>query len=88
MCWSCSWGDRLKARKSSIYAKQKSKSLRITSMKRWNFWAAFRMPKDIQGNSKRPKGVVMAVFWMSGWTGIWCYVLTRSNLEVVQPERW
>jgi len=28
-------------------------------------WAAFRRPKDIQGNSKRPKGAVMAVFWMS-----------------------
>ena len=30
-------------------------------------------PKDIKGNSKRPKGVVIAVSWMSsGWTGIWC----------------
>jgi hypothetical protein len=25
-------------------------------MKRWKVWAAFRRPKDIKGNSKRPKG--------------------------------
>jgi hypothetical protein len=28
-------------------------------------------PKDIKGNSNKPNGVVMAVFWMSsGWTDI------------------
>jgi len=35
-------------------------------MKRWKLCAAFRKPKDMKGNSKRPKGVVMAVFWMYG----------------------
>ena len=35
-------------------------------MKRWKLCAAFRRPKDMKGNSKRPKGVVMAVFWMYG----------------------
>ena len=40
--------------------------------KHWKVWAAFCRPKDIKGNSKRPKGVVIAVFWMSsGLTGIW-----------------
>ena len=34
-------------------------------------WVALRRPKDIKGNSKRRKVVVIAVFWMSaGWTGI------------------
>ena len=70
-CWSCSWGEWLKTRMSSIYAKQKSKSLRISSMKLWKLWAALREPTEIKGNSKRTKVVVIAVFWMSsGWTGI------------------
>ena len=34
-------------------------------MKRWKVWAALRRPKDMKGNSKRPKVVVIAVFWMS-----------------------
>jgi hypothetical protein len=63
-------------------AKQKSSPLSTSSINRWNVWAALRRPKDINGNSKRPKGVVMAVFWMSlEWTGIWLYALTRSILE-------
>jgi hypothetical protein len=31
-----------------------------------------RKPKDMKGKSKRPKGVVIAVFWISlGCKGIW-----------------
>jgi hypothetical protein len=42
----------------------------------------------MKGNSNRPKGVVMAIFWMSlGWTGIWLYARTESILEKKQqPE--
>ena len=70
-CWSCSWGERLKTRMLSIHVKQNSKSLRISSMKYWKVWAAFRRPKDIKGNSKRPNEVVMDVFWISsGCMGI------------------
>jgi hypothetical protein len=36
----------------------------------------------MKGNSKRPKEVVMAVFWKSlGWTGIWSYARTRLILK-------
>jgi hypothetical protein len=36
----------------------------------------------MKGNSNRPNGVVMAVFYISsGWTGIYLYALTRSVLE-------
>ena len=28
-------------------------------------WAALRRPKDINGNTKRPNGVLMAVYYMS-----------------------
>ena len=34
-------------------------------MKRWKVWAAFRKPKDMKGNSKRPKSVMIAVFCAS-----------------------
>jgi hypothetical protein len=62
-------------------------SPRMSSMKRWKVWAAFRRQKDMKGNSKRPKGVVIAVFCISaGWTGIWLYALTRSILE--KTSRW
>jgi hypothetical protein len=55
------------------------------SMKRW---AAFRRPKDMKGNSNRPKGVVMVVFCMSPrWTGIWLYALTRSILRRSNNQR-
>ena len=41
-------------------------------MKGWKFCAEFQRPKDMKGNSKRPKGMDMAVFWMSSeCTGIW-----------------
>jgi hypothetical protein len=40
-------------------------------MKLWNVWAALRRPKDVEGNSNRQNGVVIAVFYiLSGWTGI------------------
>jgi len=58
---------------SSRYAKHKSRIFKV-SMNPLKVWAAFRRPKDIKGNSKRLKGVVMVAFWMwSGWTGIWWY---------------
>jgi hypothetical protein len=59
-------------------------------MKRWKVWAALRRPKDMKGNWKRPKGVVIAVFYISaGWEGIWLYALTRSILEKTeQPISW
>jgi hypothetical protein len=31
-------------------------------MKRWKVLSALRRPKDMKGNSKRPKVVVIAVF--------------------------
>jgi hypothetical protein len=34
----------------------------MSSMNRWNVWAAFLKPNAMKGNSNRPKGVVMAVF--------------------------
>jgi hypothetical protein len=37
----------------------------MSSIKRWNVWAAFRKPNDVYGNSNRPKGVIMDVFGMS-----------------------
>ena len=41
------------------------------SMKRWNVWAALRRPNGMRRNSKRPNGVVTAVFETSdGSTGI------------------
>jgi hypothetical protein len=59
-------------------------------MKRWNIGAALLRPKDIKGNSKRPKGVATAVFYISpGFTGIWFYALTRSISEKIeQPKSW
>ena len=54
----------------------------MLSIKRWNVCAAFRKPKGIRTNSKRPKGVVMAVLGTSsGATGIWWNARTKSNLE-------
>ena len=39
--------------------------------KRWKVWAALRRPNGMRRNSKRPNGVVMAVFGTSeGSTGI------------------
>jgi hypothetical protein len=62
---------REKMRLSSKKAKQKLSPHRMWSMKRWNVWAALHRPKDMKGNSNRPKGVVIAVFCISsGWTGI------------------
>ena len=56
---------------SSRFAKQKFKSRKMSSMKRWKDWAALRRPKDMNGNSNKPNGVMMAVFSMSsGLTGI------------------
>ena len=49
---SNSWGKRLKTRMSSIQSKQKSRSLRISSMKRWKYWAPFRRPKN-KGNLEK-----------------------------------
>jgi hypothetical protein len=37
----------------------------MSPVKRWNVWAALRRPKDMKENSKKPKGAVIAVFWMS-----------------------
>jgi len=43
----------------------------------------------MQGYSKIPKGVVIAVLMSSVWAGIWWYALVRSILEkIVQLERW
>ena len=42
-------------------------------------------PKAILRNSNKPKGVITAVLWMScRRTGIWWYLLRRSNLEKTQ----
>jgi hypothetical protein len=49
-------------------------------MKRCKVWVVFPRPKDMEGNSQRPKGVVIAVCFMSsGWVGIWWYAVTREN---------
>jgi hypothetical protein len=51
-------------------------------MKLSNVCAAFRRPNVVNGNSKRPNGVLMAVFGMSSWaTGIWLNARTRSTAE-------
>ena len=34
-------------------------------MKRWKVWATLRRLKNMKGNSKTQKGVVIAVFWVS-----------------------
>ena len=41
--------------------KMKSRPLKILSMYLWNVIPAFLSPKGIRRNSKRPKGVMMAV---------------------------
>ena len=48
---------------------------------------AFLSPKGISRNLYIPKGVMMAVFWMSsGATGTWYYPFWRSSLEnTVEP---
>jgi hypothetical protein len=43
-------------------------------MKRWNVWAALRRPKDMKGNSNRPNGVVIAVFFSGGESVTWVAV--------------
>ena len=51
-------------------------------MNRWKVCAAFRRPKGICTNSKRPNGVVTAVLGtFSGATEIWWYAWMRSSLE-------
>ena len=55
----------------SKFAKQKFKSRKMSSMKRWKDWAALGRPKDMSGNSNKANGVMIAVFSMSsGLTGI------------------
>ena len=43
----------------------KGRPPKILSMKRWNVIPAFFSPKGMRRNSKRPKGVMMAVFFTS-----------------------
>ena len=40
-------------------------SIKTLSIILWNVWAAFRRPNGIFKNSKRPKGVTIAVLRMS-----------------------
>ena len=45
-------------------------------------WTTGIFAQDVYGNSKNPKGMMMAVFAMSsGWTGIWWYAFTKSVME-------
>ena len=66
----------------------KSKPRVTWSMKRWKLCAAFLSPKGIRTNSKRPNGVMTAVFGMSkDSTGIWWQARTKSTLEkIVAPS--
>ena len=61
-------------------------------MSRWKVCAAFRKLKGILiTNSNRPKDVVIIVFGMSSSrTGIWWYVLLRSNvgIYVYRADGW
>ena len=58
-------------------------------MNLWKVMPPFFRPNGILRNSKRPKGVMMAVFLMSeGWTGIWWYPFFKSSLlKMVAPAR-
>jgi hypothetical protein len=42
---------------SSSYAKKKLKSRKMSSMKRWNVWAALRRLNDMKENSNKPNGM-------------------------------
>ena len=59
------WEDRsrLKMRMLSTYTKQKGRSLRTWSIRRWKVLPAFLKPKGMHKNLYIPKGVMMAVFW-------------------------
>jgi hypothetical protein len=47
-----------------------------------------RRRKDTKGNSKRPNGMVMAVFCISsGCTGILLYAFTKSILEKAEHPK-
>ena len=58
-------------------------------MKHWKDMPAFFNPKGIRRNSKRPNGVMIAVFFTSeGWTGIWWKPFFRlSLLKMEAPAR-
>ena len=63
--WSwCSLMSRLAIRTSSILAKANGNPLNTTSMSLWKVWAALRNPNGILVNSKSPKGVLIAVFFL------------------------
>ena len=50
----------------------KNKSPKMLSIILWKVWTAFWRQKGRQRNSKRPKGVMLAVFGMlAGCMGIW-----------------
>jgi len=73
---------------SSIYVVAKGKSASIESICLWKVWAAFLRPKGMNMYSKRPKGVIIAVFGTSvAETGIWWYALCKSTVEkMVAPS--
>ena len=60
----------------------------MPSINLWKACAAFFKPKGILKNSKRPKGVIMAVFGMSSSAiGIWWKPFTKSITEnTVMPD--
>ena len=60
----------------------------LNSLAAWNACAAFRRLNVMNGNSKRPNGVVMAVFGMFFWvTGIWCDRVSRTSWHHPKPVR-
>ena len=85
---SCCAADGKATSTSSMYAKTPG-SWPVTSIRRWKVWAAFLSPNGIRRNSKRPKGVAIAVLGTSSaQTGTWWYPLTRSIFEKTwHPER-
>ncbi len=58
----CSLWDLLQMTKSSTHSKTASQSLMAQSTSRWKDATAFLKPKGILMYSKRPKGMVVAVF--------------------------
>ena len=81
----CCLASQLAMRMSSKYTKRNSSRPRQTwSINLWKACAAFLSPKGILRNSKRPNGVITAVFGMSmAATGIWLYPRTKSILEKI-----
>ena len=77
---TCSSSDEEATRMSLRYTKTCGMSRRMASIMRWKSWPAFLSPNGMNRNLKRPKGVMIAVLWISsGATGIWWWCIPQTG---------